>query len=455
MKDWNNIPDDEFDDAFKDLSLNHEEEIWPSAWPRMEEKLEEENRKRRFIIFWRWAAAFLVFGAIGILGLAYFKNSLSDNQAMATKTTEPQAPKKQSKSPVLRQTSKETSFEKTSQSKDLELKTQSAISAIKSKKTKEFITKESKGDFQKQPPKKNNIRELFVIENKVVNAKTIENSPDEIAKNTEHIISNEQTPTSDKIQIDTALVIAKNEPEDFSKEDTTIIATNHSDEIITHQELADMSEVQNNQNPTPFQKLAFSFGFSPDYSRVKTNQFGAMGHNLQIIVDYKINRKFSIKGGLMKSLKLYDADPKNYAWPVKWGTPSSPLMGVSATCNMIDIPVSLSYLLAEKRSNKLYTSLGITNYKMMKEKYVYHYENDADPNLKWKKWEGSSGFFGAGVINMSLGLEHKISNFLSVQIEPFVKVPIKNVGFGSVKLLTTGLFLNLKTQAPTKKTQPK
>jgi hypothetical protein len=142
-------------------------------------------------------------------------------------------------------------------------------------------------------------------------------------------------------------------------------------------------------------------------------------------------------------------------WPVKWGKPSSPLKEVTATCKMLDIPVAIAYQFLEKGSNKLYTSLGITNYKMMNEKYEYWYENDADPNLKWRKWEGSSGFFGAGVVNLSLGLERKLTNFLSVQVEPFVKIPVKNVGFGNVKLFTTGIFLNLKTQAPRKKLQPK
>ena len=73
MKDWNEISDEEFDDALRDISLNHKEEVWPDAWPLMEEKLEEENRKRRFLIFWRSAAALLIFGALGIISTLYFK----------------------------------------------------------------------------------------------------------------------------------------------------------------------------------------------------------------------------------------------------------------------------------------------------------------------------------------------------------------------------------------------
>lgn len=48
-------------------------------------------------------------------------------------------------------------------------------------------------------------------------------------------------------------------------------------------------------------------------------------------------------------------------------------------------------------------------------------------------------------MNFSLGLERKVSKSISVQLEPFLKIPIKNIGFGNVKLYTTGLFLNIKT----------
>jgi hypothetical protein len=234
-----------------------------------------------------------------------------------------------------------------------------------------------------------------------------------------------------------------------------VILTNQSNEAVNQNASNDISEALSSEQANILRKLALNLGFSPDYSKVVASEFGPLGYNLQVILDYKISQKWALRAGVIKSLKLYDAYPEDYAWPVKWGKPSSPLREVEATCDMLDIPISLSYQILKKGSNQLYTTLGITNYKMINEKYEYFYENDADPNLKWRKWEGSSGFFGAGVVNMSLGIERKLTNFLSVQFEPFVKIPIKNVGFGNVKLLTTGLFLNIKTQAPKKIMQPK
>ena len=52
MKDWSNIPDEEFDDVFRDISLNNNEDVWPGAWPIMEEKLNEDKRKRRVLVLY-------------------------------------------------------------------------------------------------------------------------------------------------------------------------------------------------------------------------------------------------------------------------------------------------------------------------------------------------------------------------------------------------------------------
>ncbi len=80
---------------------------------------------------------------------------------------------------------------------------------------------------------------------------------------------------------------------------------------------------------------------------------------------------------------------------------------------------------------------------MLNEKYDYYYENDADPKIKRRNWEGNTGMYGWGVINFALGYQRRVYKKLSLQFEPFVKMPIKNVGFGKVKLLSTGIFVNL------------
>lgn len=479
MKDWNKISDEEFDDAFKDISLNHSEDVWADAWPLMAEKLEDENRKRRFLIFWRSAAAILIFGTLGIISIGYFNKDSLDNKTVKIENS-PQKQVAQIENETQKQIAKaENSSEKqVVKENDLvnvpkAIKTSSEINT-KVKTKNDFTQKNGSTFTQKQNLAKNKLKLKIEEENEIVKkriitkeliSKKLEREPTTIQNiDIEQVVETKELEITEKktekaeIQEPKETVLVNKETkseEAYFSEDTVIILSDKSSPVLTQNESKDNSEALPTENSKIVQKLALNLGFSPDYSKVLASKFGPMGYNLQVILDFRISNKWALRAGIIKSKKLYDAYPEDYTWPVKWGKPSSPLKEVTAACDMLDIPVSLSYQVLQKGPNKLYTSLGITNYKMMKEKYEYWYENDADPNLKWRKWEGSSGFFGAGIVNMSVGLERKLTNFLSFQIEPFVKIPVKNVGFGNVKLLTTGIFLNIKTQAPRKKIQPK
>lgn len=475
MRDWNDIPDEEFDDAFKDISLNHKEEVWPEAWSLMEEKLEEENRKRRFLIFWRSAAAILIFGTLGIISIGYFKKENLENKTAKiekknSNTSEEIENKKNiahTQNKAQTQVIKTSDLDKKQNTVEIVAKTPTNISktsGILSEKAYQITENQEVVKRKTKANKENQINKKAINQQSLISKKSV--TENAVIQKTEIQLSTEKTDLAitkkkpeTRVNVEAKEMVSVNKEtkleETYFSEDTVIVLTTKSEPIISQAETNDYSGAKSAEKTRILERLAFNLGFSPDYSKVNTSTFGQMGHNYQLILDFKISPKLTFRTGIIQSLKLYDAYPEDYVWPLKWGKPSSPLKEVTATCKMLDIPVSLSYQLLEKGPNKLYTSLGVTNYKMMNEKYEYWYENDADPNLKWRKWEGNTGFFGAGVINMSLGIERKISNLLSVQVEPFVKIPVKNIGFGNVKLLTTGMFLNIKTQTSRKKIQPK
>ncbi|HLO46350.1 MAG TPA: hypothetical protein VK175_18555 [Leadbetterella sp.] len=460
MKDWENISDDEFDEVFRANAQNHEE-LWPDAWPLMEEKLEDENRKRRFIVFWRWAAAVLIFGTIGILTIGYFRTSGVENQSAKLHQGIPQKSQKkgnlEKNNPVLKSNKPLQSPNKQDANGPSQPTDKIEVGLKLSKATQKNLdknnTKFKPKNVSQKPEIKNidneNLAQVIKADDKPKKEESV------LSKSPVNSVYEQEAPLTEPLLSQTKIEVETKTNESYFSKDTVIILTNENNPILAQNEVNDLSEASNQSTPKLFQKLAFNLGFSPDYSKVVSSEFGPLGYNLQILLDYKITQRLTFRGGLIKSLKLYDAYPENYAWPAKWGTPSSPLKEISASCNMLDIPISLSYNVLEKGPNKFFSTLGITNYKMLKEKYEYTYENNYDPNLKWKKWEGNSGFFGAGVVNFSLGVERRLTQFLSIQVEPFVKIPIKRVGFGDVKLLSTGLFFNLKTHFPSKVQQPK
>jgi hypothetical protein len=485
MTNWTDPSDDEMDDFFRKNSEKYSNDVWDDAWPNMEEKLDKEDKKRRFIIFWRSAAAVLL-----LLGLGIFSKVVYD---------------KKYNNQISKNANEKTIENRTIDSVDTKLKIEnnkiilekSSENTVKNDSKKITNNTTEKEVFEKNNLTQNSSNELNVSnrnthntqsENAAKSAKNIKlgnkyntNQLGKIAKKTNFKPDNKEVTKEIKTQIlqktnneekvvlnnyqtkdiNTNTDTIKNnietkEPETIAKtekltqnpanEDTVIVGIDDVKVLGKDEELnSELPAVKIKLGRKILKNFSFSLGLSPDYSSVMSSKMGQRGGNYQFLVDYSLGKRTHIKGGIIRSKKYYDAYPEDYVWPVKWGIPSSPLKEIEATCDMLDFPLVFTRDLVVRKNNMVFSSLGLTSYKMMNEKYIYLYENDSDPNLKRRKWEGSSGFFAMSVINFSLGYERKISKNLSIQFEPFVKMPIKNVGFGKVKLLTTGMFFNVKT----------
>jgi hypothetical protein len=182
-------------------------------------------------------------------------------------------------------------------------------------------------------------------------------------------------------------------------------------------------------------------GFSPELSLVKEfDKETKVGNNQALLLNYRFSKKWSIQSGAMKSIKHYSAYPADYKWI--WKNVNTPLKEIIATCRMIDIPLNVRYDFRSSPRRKMFASTGLTSYLMKKETYNYFYENDADPSIKWRQWNGKTGFYAAGVLNFSTGFEYKFTKKLSFQVEPFAKIPIKQIGFGKVKLSSYGILFS-------------
>ncbi|MFT7419338.1 MAG: hypothetical protein ACI9QN_000256 [Arcticibacterium sp.] len=187
-------------------------------------------------------------------------------------------------------------------------------------------------------------------------------------------------------------------------------------------------------------RLSLRLAISPDFSSIPENNIFKIGHNWAALVEYRIKNRWILQTGVMKSVKYYTALSAQYRWPSNWGERPSELNHVNAKCNILDIPVNVRYDLTQGK-NKWFVQGGLTSYLMLNEQYEYVY-NEGSPAQKWNHWEGKTGFYAAGVANLSFGLEKKLGRRLSLQVEPFAKIPIGEVGFGDVKIATVGVFFS-------------
>jgi hypothetical protein len=47
-------------------------------------------------------------------------------------------------------------------------------------------------------------------------------------------------------------------------------------------------------------------------------------------------------------------------------------------------------------------------------------------------------------VSLSIGVEQQFSNSFSLQVEPFVKLPISGIGYGNLQLTSYGLAFSLR-----------
>lgn len=197
-------------------------------------------------------------------------------------------------------------------------------------------------------------------------------------------------------------------------------------------------------NPEYFKKgLYLSANYSPDISTVGSNEVNKIGSNLGLFLEYRFSKRLSLQAGIFRSMKYYDAYPEQYDWV--WGKPVTPLKEITAQCKMMDYPINIRYDFTQNTKSRIFSTAGLTTYKMMEETYDYDYEDNTNPSIKWHQWKGKTGkTFLTSNLNLSLGFEKQLAKKLSIQIEPFAKVPLKNIGFGKIPLISYGLMFSGK-----------
>ena len=181
----------------------------------------------------------------------------------------------------------------------------------------------------------------------------------------------------------------------------------------------------------------------PDLSFISSNQ---MMKNptllLSVMLEYRFSKRLSLQAGVAKSSKLYTATGEQYQWPDAWYSQKIRPTSTWANCKVLDIPLNLRYDLSQRAKSRWFVSSGISSYLMLNEKYDYTYPPHSYPKLK--NWEGSTGNYWFGVMNLSMGFERQIGRNLSIQAEPYFKLPLAEVGMGKIKLNTSGIFISAR-----------
>lgn len=188
---------------------------------------------------------------------------------------------------------------------------------------------------------------------------------------------------------------------------------------------------------------SFYYGVSAgtELNQVKNQGMTKPGFTGSILAGLQINAKFSVETGIGISQKKYYSQGK-YFKPDKGEMPTNMLVNsLTGTSTLIEIPVTAKYNFSKKK-NTFYGKAGLSTYVITKETNKYQAVvngQEQEINSTYK----NAACYPATEIFISTGYQHTVSKKINIRVEPYIQIPLKGIGIGSLPVTSTGLQLVL------------
>ncbi len=187
-----------------------------------------------------------------------------------------------------------------------------------------------------------------------------------------------------------------------------------------------------------------------DASNVHFTYKEDLGYNIGGIIGYRFNQHFSIKTGGIYTQKNYKMNGVDFHAPKGTWVSYFKMETVTGTCDMWDVPLIGTYHFKYNGKGNYFASLGTSSYFMKKENYSYlYYVNNQTYNRSASYPSTDQHLFA--LVHISGGIEKPMGKHLTGIIEPYAKIPMSGVGFGSIELSSFGVNFSLTYKQPKRK----
>jgi hypothetical protein len=177
-------------------------------------------------------------------------------------------------------------------------------------------------------------------------------------------------------------------------------------------------------------RYALSVLAAPDVNGVGSFQQAKVGTNLGMLFSMGVSKKLTISAGAIYSIKPYITPFADYHTTYQFKVDP---VNVTADCRMLDIPLNVGYQVYHKQQNKISVGTGLSSYN-----YAGPYPTGP---ASYSVPNSNKYFFG--VLNLNATYEHQINSKVGISVEPYLKLPLTNIGYSQVRLQTTGLAVGL------------
>lgn len=443
---------EEFDNKVRQAADHHHPTYDEQAWSKMEKLLDkhlpnEEEKKRRFIFFLLF---FLLLGGSAWLLISKpwekGKDKLTDSGMVTTKT------KEERKTNPDRDTNKEDISGK------IEINNASTTASkpeIDSKANKpqdasqNLLLKTNNRDIFFTPRKEKKPNKTMSVAIKDIKSNADDQVSSISTQNNKQpdISKSKNAPVSAQVQdpLKNALV---EEKKNLSATEVPQKDANKMEqqETIPENKKVAAQQIEKKTKAKTKKPNSFFFAFSagPDLSFVGSDKPGTVKLVAGGGIGFTLHDRFTIRTGFYSGRKVYTASPGSYNPPAAWWAYYPNLEKVDADCKVYEIPLLLSYNFGGKRNRGWFASAGVSSLLMKKEVYNYFYKYTASGPTITKKWtieDQNKHYFS--ILTLSGGYQQKVGKHISLMVEPYIKLPLTGVGFGKVKLNSSGILFTV------------
>jgi hypothetical protein len=192
------------------------------------------------------------------------------------------------------------------------------------------------------------------------------------------------------------------------------------------------------------QPLEFGVIAGPDMSAVAFGPLYKPGYNFGVQVGYRFNNRWSVNAGAIYTKKFYKTDSshfeyKNNPWPA-----NKTISRVEGNCSMWEFPVNVRYDFLYNNKRRWFASTGLSTYLMDKEDYDAYYRWNGSGTYDQPLGTDTNSTYLFSILNLSVGMERSLGKRFSLQAEPYLKIPLRDLGMGNMRMNSYGILFTLK-----------
>ncbi|WP_448700024.1 hypothetical protein ACFGVR_22950 [Mucilaginibacter sp. AW1-3] len=189
-------------------------------------------------------------------------------------------------------------------------------------------------------------------------------------------------------------------------------------------------------------RFALTVLAAPDVNGVSSFHNEQTGLNLAVGFSLKLSPKLSITTGAAYAIKPYQTGLSNYrtnspGWSAGLWTSNAKPNTVNANCYVLDVPLNINYQLYNKGRNSFTVGTGLSSYIMLKEDYRFNFPDPAKDGVDVDISNQNQHLLG--ILNMNVNYQHQLNNKLGLVVQPYLKLPLTQIGFGQVGLQSAGV----------------